>query len=105
MKTLLFLLVSLSITTVAWAGHMHDDKHHLGNMMFEKMDTNQDGSISSEEHENALNRMLEKRRQHFSKMDADGDGLVTRDEAKAARDAMGEKWRGRHRECKSKKDE
>ncbi len=80
MKTLLILLTCFGLTAVAWA-EMHEGKHHSGKMMFEKMDTNKDGTISVEEHEAGLNKMQERRREHFSKMDTNGDGLVTKEEA------------------------
>jgi Ca2+-binding EF-hand superfamily protein len=108
MKTLLILLTCFGLTAVAWA-EMHEGKHHSGKMMFEKMDTNKDGTISVEEHEAGLNKMQERRREHFSKMDTNGDGLVTKEEAKAAheamRETMGEERRGKRQECKGDKDE
>ena len=55
MKTLLILLTCFGLTAVAWA-EMHEGKHHSGKMMFEKMDTNKDGTISVEEHEAGLTK-------------------------------------------------
>lgn len=103
MRTLI-LIVSLALTTVAWAGDMHGKKHHFDKQMFDKVDSNNDGSISVAEHEAALERMLKMRRSHFSEMDTDGDGLLTRDEAHAAREAMREKWREMHREHHENRD-
>ena len=99
MKTFVMILTSLTIATSVWAGHMQDGKAHPG-IMFEKMDTNKDGSVSTQEHEAGLQRMQERHREHFNKMDTDGDGMVTREEAKTARANMDEKLREHRRECK-----
>lgn len=102
MKTIL-IIAGLAIATSAWAGHMQEGKQQPGKMMFEKMDTNQDGAISVKEHEAGLQKKLEKHRARFSTMDTDGDGMLTKEEAKTARENMGEKWREHRRECKDAK--
>ncbi|MBT5388837.1 MAG: EF-hand domain-containing protein [Porticoccaceae bacterium] len=57
------------------------DHHKSG--MFKRIDLDGDGSISVEEHEAAIARMVEKRQALFKAMDVDGDGMVTKAEAKA----------------------
>ncbi len=99
MKTIL-IIAGLAIATTAWAGQMHEGKQPPGKMMFEKMDTNQDGAISVEEHEAGLQKMQERHRARFSTMDTNGDGMLTKEEAKTARENMGEKRREHRRECK-----
>lgn len=113
MKIFLILITTLGIATAAWAGQMHGGKPSFGKMMFEKMDANEDGVITTEEHEASIQQMIEKRSEHFTKMDADGDGSVTKEEAKAARESMREKMgKGmggdmgeKRRECMGDKDE
>ena len=78
-------------------------------MIFEKMDANEDGVITAEEHEASIQQMIEKRSERFTKMDTDGDGSVTKEEAKAARESMrekmGEQGKGKRRECMDNKEE
>lgn len=75
------LLTLMSVSTLA--GH-HGDGHKKGGL-FKQADLNQDGAISADEHEAAIQKMADLRRQRFSAMDADGDGAVSREEAKALR--------------------
>ena len=95
MKTLIILVASFGLATIVWAGHghegSHDGKRHFGNMMIKKMDTDNDGAVSVREHEAGLQKMLERRREHFKRMDTDGDGLVTKEEAKEFHSKMREK--------------
>ncbi|MEH6616864.1 MAG: EF-hand domain-containing protein [Porticoccus sp.] len=115
MKKLILTVAVLGLTTAVWAGHdnkgahegHHEGKHHSTRMMFEKMDTNEDGVISAEEHEASIQQMVEKRSEHFAKMDTDNDGSVTKEEAKAARESMREKMgeQGKRRECMDNKEE
>lgn len=108
MKIFLILITTLGIATAAWADQMHGGKPPFG-----KMDANEDGVITTEEHEASIQQMIEKRSEHFTKMDADGDGSVTKEEAKAARESMREKMgKGmggemgeKRRECMGDKDE
>jgi Ca2+-binding EF-hand superfamily protein len=104
MKTLIIILATLGLTTAAWADcddkprGKHHDKPPFGKMMLKQMDQNDDGIISEKEHEDALQKMVEKRRAHFKMMDKDDDGLVTKEEAKEAREQMGEKRKERKKE-------
>ena len=97
MKILIILLASFGLATVVWAEkgqeRPHDGKHPAGKMMFKKMDTDNDGAITVEEHEAGLQKMMERRRAHFSRMDKDSDGVVTKVEAQEAHEQMGNKWR------------
>jgi Ca2+-binding EF-hand superfamily protein len=65
--------------------------------MFKQIDADGDGAISREEHEAAIVKMADDRRERFNTMDADGDGLVTREEATAARQQRKEGHRPRDR--------
>ncbi len=70
---------------------------NIGMMMFEKMDSNGDGSVSEDE-------FLSHAKERFTQMDADNDGRVTREEAKdfhmKKRETMREKKQGfrKHRQ-------
>ena len=101
MKIFIIFLTTLSLATAVWAGSnggKFEEKRHFGKMMFEKMDTNNDGAISVREHEAGLQKMIDRRRAHFARIDADGDGAVTKEEAKEARKKMGKKWKERKQE-------
>lgn len=94
MKKLLVLsaaaLVFQAIPAIAADGHEKGDR---GAKMFEKLDTDKNGTISEAE-------FLTKSKERFATMDANGDGAVTPEEAKAAHEKMREKWK----EHKAKKD-
>ena len=77
------LLASVSIGAVA-EHHGGSDKGRKGSM-FQQIDVDGDGAVSREEHEAAIVRMADDRRERFNTMDADGDGSVSREEAAAAR--------------------
>lgn len=90
------IFTSLALVSVwSLAGH-HGGGHDKGGL-FERADLDKNGSISLEEHEAAIQKMADKRRQRFNKMDADGDGAVTMEEAKAQRRDMHSKHR--HKEA------
>ena len=98
MKAFIILLTTLGLATAVWAGNhggKFEGKRHFGKMMFEKMDTDNDGAISVREHEAGLQEMMDRRRAHFAKMDTDGDGVVTK---KEARKEMGKKRKERKQE-------
>lgn len=81
------IFTALALVSVwSLAGH-HGGGHDKGGM-FKHADLDKNGSISLEEHEAAIQKMADKRRQKFNKMDADGDGAVTMEEAKAQRKEM-----------------
>jgi Ca2+-binding EF-hand superfamily protein len=63
----------------------HDGKarHHKG--MLKQVDQDGDGVVSTQEHEQALEKMADKRRERFSKMDSNGDGSLTKEEIRAAK--------------------
>lgn len=92
---LLVLLASLSIGAVA-EHHGGSDKSRKGSM-FKQLDDDGDGAISSAEHEMAIAKMVDERRERFNTMDADGDGSVTKKEAAAARKQRKEGHRPRDR--------
>ena len=93
-KYLLFTLCALLASYTALAESPSQPKakgeHHRGQLMFDRMDTDNDGNITMEEHEQGLERMLAKRRAHFATMDKDGNGLVSKAEAMAAKAEMKE---------------
>jgi len=74
------------VSVLSLAGH-HGGGHDKGGL-FKQADLDKNGSISLEEHEAAIQKMTDKRRQKFNQMDADGDGAVTMEEAKAQRKEM-----------------
>ncbi len=78
------LLALVSVWSIA--GH-HGGGHEKG-ALFKHTDLDKNGSISTDEHEAAIEKMADKRRQRFTAMDADGDGSVTQEEAKALRKEM-----------------
>ena len=101
-----YTLIAGLILVVAGAVHAGSDSkappaegHDFGRHMFEKMDTDNDGNISKEEHEQGMQRMLEKRRAHFATMDSDGNGLISKDEAQAAREKMRDSVHEKRRDC------
>ncbi len=94
-NVMIFTLLSL-LSLGALADHhggAHDGKpgHHKG--MFKHADKDGNGAISTEEHEQALEKMADKRRERFSKMDSDGDGSLTKKEARAAKQQHREKMK------------
>jgi len=101
MKKLILLTAvsAFAIGNAAFAGHHEDGekgKHHKGNWMFEKNDTNKDGVISKDE-------FIANATERFSKMDTDDDGNITKEEAKKHKGEMKEKhkeMRKKHKETK-----
>ena len=98
-KHLLLAGLTLAFTATTLAESTPQPKPHHGHHMFQKMDADGDGNISLEEHEQGLQKMLEKRRAHFSAMDVDGDGLVSKDEAAQAREKMRKHKSGKRPDC------
>lgn len=71
-------------------------RDHKG--MLKQADQDGDGVVSTQEHEQALENMADKRRERFSKMDSDGDGSLTREEARAAKRERREKMKEKHKQ-------
>ncbi len=89
MKSLVVMALMASVSIGAVAEHhggsdKGQDKGRKAGM-FKQLDHDGDGSISSEEHEAAIAKMVEERRQRFKTMDANGDNLVSKKEVAAAR--------------------
>lgn len=101
-----YTLIAGLILVIAGAAQAESDAmspppggHDFGHHMFEKMDADNDGNISREEHEQGLQQMLEKRRTHFASMDTDGNGQVSKDEAQATGGKMRDKYHEKRRDC------
>lgn len=92
----LIAILSLTLAVTVYAGQQHHHGKHHPKHLFEKADTDNDGNISIDEHEAALDRMIQHRREQFRKMDTNDDGLLSKKEAKAGREAMREQWREKH---------
>ena len=95
--TLCALLASYTALAESLSQPMAKGEHHRGHFMFDRMDTDNDGNITQEEHEQGLERMLAKRRAHFAAMDKDGNGMVSKQEAMAAKAEMQERVREKRR--------
>lgn len=99
-------LLAMTALTLAFAspalaedGAKYDGKkHHKGDMMFEKLDLNNDGEITREEFQ-AFHATK------FTEMDTDGSGVITREEADAAKAKWKEKMKERHAKHKKMKDD
>jgi len=85
MKSLLLMALVASVSIGAVAEHHGDSDRGRKGSMFKQIDVDGDGAVSREEHEAAIARMADDRRERFNTMDSDGDGSVTRKEAAAAR--------------------
>ena len=96
MRNLLIFTLLTGFSLGALADHHGGDqdgkaRHHKG--LFKHADKDGNGAVSTEEHEQALEKMADKRRERFSKMDSDGDGSLTREEARAAKPQHREKMK------------
>jgi len=85
-KTLLIALL-LALVSV-WGMAESNGGDHKRDSLFRWADTDKNGSVSSEEHQLAIQEMVDKRRQRFIAMDTNGDGSVTKDEAREMRKKM-----------------
>ena len=83
MKNLILIALLASVSNWSVADHHGGPDNGRKGGLFKHVDTDADGSISSEEHEAAIAKMAEQRRNRFMDMDADGNGSVTKEEAKA----------------------
>ena len=95
MKNLILIALLASVSAWAVADHHGGPEKGRKGGLFKQADADGDGSISTQEHENALAKMVEERRQRFKAMDADSDGSVTKEEARAMRDQRKENHRPR----------
>ena len=90
-KTLIMAASALVLST----GAAYAD-HHKGKM-FEKMDTDSNGSVSRAE-------FMAAHEKKFGEIDANGDGTISKDEAKAQRKDMKQRWKDKKKDYKEKKD-
>jgi len=95
-KVMILSAAFLAFTAMPVLADGHGGKGHKGAKMFEKHDTNSDGTISKDE-------FLAHATERFENMDADGDGRVSKEEAKAAGDAKRAKMKDKMKARKAKK--
>jgi len=94
-KLLAFTAVAMAISmTPALAEHDGEGKR---GKMFEKHDTNGDGTVSKSE-------FLSHAEERFSKIDKDDSGDISKEEAKAARELRKEKFQERRENRKERRD-
>lgn len=82
MKTKWIIVVATTLLSAPLLADHHGDREHPGkrmNQMFERLDSDGDGSISAEEF-----KMPSDRPSPEMRMDSNGDGVLTRDEVIAA---------------------
>ncbi len=100
MKKLLILSAAVmafgATPVLAEDGGEHRGAHK--GKMFQKHDTNGDGTVSKEE-------FLSHAEERFSSVDADGSGDISEEEAKAAHEAKREKMKERMKERKERREE
>jgi len=101
MRNLLVFTLLAVFSLGALADHHGGDndgkaRHHKG--IFKQADQDGDGAVSIEEHEQALEKMADKRRERFSKMDSDGNGSLTQEEARAGKQERREKMKEKHQQ-------
>ncbi len=93
-----------TLSASALASH-HGDKPPRGDRdMFERVDSNDDGFISKDEHAAGIAEMTAKMNERFTDMDANSDGKVSKDEAREHHKAMREERRERREEWRDKHD-
>jgi hypothetical protein len=111
MKTLILFLALVSFSMGALANdhkndHQHDksNQHRLdGRNAFLHFDTDGDGAVSIKEHEAAIMKMANKRRQRFAEMDSNGDGSVSMEEARSVAQEKRNKWQQKMEEKHNKR--
>ena len=87
MRNLMIFTLTAMCSMGALADHHkgdHGEMKHPVKEMFKRADLDGEGSISTQEHEQALAQMTDQRRERFAKMDVNGDGSLTKEEARAA---------------------
>jgi|GEM_PF-1190241 len=91
------LAMTMGITGIAQADeHKGKDFEKFQHKMFEKMDTDGNGSISRDE-------FMAVHEEKFTMMDTNGDGELSMDELKASREKMKEKYKSMRKEKKDRK--
>ena len=100
------IVLACAITTLAASPALADKKSHRGpdRDMFERIDSDSDGYISSAEHAAGVAAMTAKMNQRFADMDADSDGRVSKEEAKEHRRAMRAERRERRDNYREERD-
>lgn len=90
MKKILMVTAALVAlgASPALAEHHEDGGSKKKGGMFQKLDSNGDGSVSKSE-------FMERHEKKFEKMDADGNGEISKDEAKSGKQARREKGKER----------
>ena len=90
---------ALALTAApAFAEDGSGEGHGRKGGMFEKHDTNGDGTVSKSE-------FLSHAEERFSKIDSDGSGDISKEEAKSARKEMHGKMKERKAERKERREE
>jgi Ca2+-binding EF-hand superfamily protein len=96
MKKLMVMTLAAAMLTVPALADDHEghkgSKGHKGGFMFEKLDTDGDGSVSKEE-------FLRVHEERFTKMDTNGDGVISKEEIEAAK----AEWKGKMKERRASK--
>ena len=93
------ILFSLLVILSSWTkAEPHKQSGALEHKLFERFDTDRDGTVSSAEHEAAITEMSNERRQRFAEMDANGDGAVSKDEARATAKARRDEWQQKNQQ-------
>lgn len=85
-KILVLSAAALMLQAIPALAEEGPGKGDRGAKMFEKLDTDKNGTISEAE-------FIAKSKERFAAMDANSDGAVTPEEAKAAHEKMREKWK------------
>jgi len=88
MRNLIVFTAVFICSTMALADHHkggYKGMEQSAKGLFKMADSDADGAISTAEHEQALAKMVERRRARFAEMDADGNGSVSKDEAQTAK--------------------
>ena len=90
-------ILAISVFPAMAESDVEGGKHAKG-AMFEKHDTNGDGTISKDE-------FLSHAEERFSNIDTDGDGSVSKEEAKAGHEKKRAEMKERMKERKEKREE
>ena len=91
-------LVACALALTAAPAFAEDEGHGRKGGMFQKHDTNGDGTVSKSE-------FLSHAEERFSKIDSDGSGDISKEEAKSASKEMHGKMKERKAERKERREE